>query len=198
MSVDDQTKTKALVESNKIRKHDKYLSESFLKELFEKIDNIRDEAYIKFHVQTGIRVIDVVNAEWVHLDNKENKIKVYDHKKDAWRDIYFPENLKSTLNKWRLDCQKQDIKDKRIFPFSSKTANRILKHWCDKLGYKYANKVSSHWLRHTFIRLSRRAGRDMIAVRQNTGDTTNTILNWYEGYSSEDMRREIETKPLIQ
>ncbi len=43
----------------------------------------------------------------------------------------------------------------------------------------------THWLRHTFIRLSRRAGRDIKFVQQNTGDSLKTILEHYEGLTDE-------------
>ena len=61
-----------------------------------------------------------------------------------------------------------------------------------------SDRVSSHWLRHTFIRLSKRAGRDVKAVQQNTGDTIQTILEWYEELSDEEMGEEIQGKPLVK
>jgi len=189
---------KSLVVSKKINKGDKYIPEEYLKKLYDLVDNVRDKTYIMYHSQTGLRVSDVVHSEVVHIDWDSCKTYTYDFKKDKWRWVYFPEFVKSQLKMWFKQRQVEDIKDKRIFPFSEKTANRILKRWCKKIDFPYSDVVGSHWLRHTFIRLSRKAGRDIKAVQQNTGDTVKTILEWYSDLSSEDMKEEIREKPLIR
>lgn len=189
---------KSLVVSKKISKGDKYINEEYLKKLYDTIDNVRDKTYIMYHSQTGLRVTDVINTELVHIDWDNFRTYTYDYKKDKWRYVYFPEFVKAQLKMWLKQRQIEDIKDKRLFPFSEKTANRILKRWCKKIDFPYSNVVSSHWLRHTFIRLSRKSGRDIKAVQQNTGDTVKTILEWYSDLSSEDMKQEIGDKPLIR
>jgi len=190
--------SKSLILSEKISKMDKYLPAHIVKKLYEVIDDIRDKAYIQYHIETGLRVSDVVNTEIVHIDWKNCRTYTYDHKKGEWRWVYWPEFVKSTLKMWLKQRQIMGIKDKRLFPFSEKTANRIIKRWVKKVGFHLADKVSSHWCRHTFIRLSRQAGRDIVAVRQNTGDTYKTLLEWYTGFNNEDMRKEIESKPLVE
>ncbi len=106
---------------------------------------------------------------------------------DEWRTVYFPPFVGSTL---RIYLKARTEKGKRLFPFSAKTANRIVKRWCGELGFRYADKVSTHWLQHTFIRLSRRAGRDIKFMQQNTRDSLKTILEHYEGLTDEEMKEE--------
>jgi len=183
--------------SNKVSKSDKAFSQESVQKLYEGIDNIMEKAYVMYHIETGLRVSDVVNTELVHVMWQENRTYTYDHKKDTWRYVYWPEKVKSVLKMWLKQRQAEDIKDKRLFPFSEKTANRILKRWALKLNIANSRLVSSHWCRHTFIRLSRKAGRDIKAVQQNTGDTVKTILDWYSDLSSDDMREQVEGKPLI-
>ena len=189
---------KSLTLSKKISKGDKYIPEEYLKKLYNLCDNVRDKTYMMYHSQTGLRVTDIVHSEVVHIDWDNFRTYTYDHKKDKWRWIYFPEFVKAQLKMWFKQRQIEDIKDKRIFPFSEKTANRILKRWCKKIEFPYADIVGSHWLRHTFIRLSRKVGRDIKAVQQNTGDTVKTILEWYSDLSMEDMKSEIGDKVLIR
>ncbi len=191
------SKDKSLVVSNKIPKGDKYIPEKYIKKLYNLCDNVRDKTYLMYHIETGLRVSDIVNTEQVHIDWDNNRTYTYDHKKDKWRYIYFPEFVRSQIKMWLKQRQIEDIKDKRLFPFSDKTANRIIKKWCKKIEFPYSKQVSSHWCRHTFIRLSRKAGRDIKAVQQNTGDTIKTILEWYSDLSMEDMQEEIG-KPLVK
>lgn len=190
----DRTDTNFLVPTNKISKGDKYIPDKYLKKLYDRCDNVRDKTYIMYHAETGLRVTDVINSEIVHIDWENYRTNTFDYKKDQWRYVYFPEFVKSQLKMWLKQRQIEGIKDKRIFPFTEKTANRILKQWCKIIEFPYSKQVSSHWLRHTFIRLSRKVGRDIKAVQQNTGDTVKTILDWYSDLSMEDMQTEISKK----
>ncbi len=212
-----ENSTQELIVSTKISKGDKYLPADILLKIYNSCDDIRDKSYLMFHAEVGLRVSDivgqkkrvkgnerkrsterelgleVVNIEWQNL-----RARVYDHKKDKWRFVYFPDKVKAQLLqyiKWR---QANGIVHRQLFPFSEKTCNRILKKWCRRVGFQYAASIGSHWLRHTFIRLSRKAGRDIKAVQQNTGDTVKTLLEWYSDLSMEDMRDEIEGKPIVK
>jgi len=198
MQAEPIDKDKSLMLSQKISKGDKYIPQEWLKKLYDLCDNVRDKTYIMYHSQTGLRVSDVVGSELVHIDWENFRTYTYDHKKDQWRWVFYPEFVKSQLKMWLKQRQLEGIKSKLLFPFSEKTANRIIKRWCKAVGFPYSRIVGSHWLRHTFIRLSRKAGRDIKAVQQNTGDTVKTILEWYSDLSSEDMRREMADKPLLE
>jgi len=184
--------------SGKLRKKDKYLPPEVVKKLYETVDNIRDLAYIQYHAETGLRVREICGTNINNIEWKHCRTHTYDFKKDAWRMVYWPEFVGSTLRRWLEFRKARGIRGEMLFPFTEKTANRIIKRWCEEIGFRYADRVSSHWLRHTFIRLSRRAGRDIKAVQQNTGDTVQTILEWYEGLTDEEMGEEIEGKPLVK
>lgn len=185
---------KSLVVSKKINKGDKYFSKEWLDKIYSMCDNVRDKTYLMYHFETGLRVSDVVNTEIVHIDWQNCRTYTYDCKKDVWRYVYFPQFVKSQLKMWLKQRQMQDIKDKRLFNFSEKTANRIIKSWAKRIEFPFYKFVSSHWCRHTFIRLSRKSGRDIKAVQQNTGDTIKTLLEWYSDLSMDDMRQEIEKR----
>lgn len=190
------TDSKALVVSEKISKGDKYIPRDWIPKFLGACEDIRDEAYLRYHIETGLRVSDVVNTEVVHVDWKYCRTYTYDHKKDEWRWVYWPEKLKSTLKQWMKFRQATAVKDKRLFPFSAKTANRIIKRVAASVGFPYAKVISTHWCRHTFVKLSREAGRDIKLVQQNTGDTIKTLLEWYSNLSSHEIRKEIEARPI--
>ncbi|HLB43720.1 MAG TPA: site-specific integrase [Gammaproteobacteria bacterium] len=181
-----------LIVSPILSKSDKYIPFAYLNKIYESCDNIRDKAYIMYHAETGLRVSDVLGTEIVHIDWPNCRTYTYDFKKDKWRYIYWPQKVGAILKQWLKQRQNENIKDKKLFPFTSKTANRILKYWCKQINFQFTDQVSSHWLRHTFIRFSRKAGRDIKAVQQNTGDTINTLLDWYSDLSMEDMQEEIK------
>jgi len=185
---------KSMVVSNKIHKGDKYFPEEWINKIYNSAEDVMEKTYLMYHIETGLRVSDVVGTEIVHIDWQNCRTYTYDCKKDEWRFIYWPERVKAQLKQWMKVRQIKGIKDKLLFPLCQKTANRILKRLAVKLGHPYGSRVSSHWLRHTFIRRSRKVGRDIKAVQQNTGDSINTLLNWYSDLSPEDMREEIEKR----
>jgi integrase len=197
-----------VIVSPKIDKSDKFFPVQTLQQLYDRIDNIRDLFYVMWHCETGVRISDIVGVkrkdrerlmgqEIDRIDWDEHRIKTYDHKKNAWRWVYYPVKVESKLKQWLKEMQNQDMLGRELLPLSEKTCNRILQRWCREIDFKYWRSVGTHWCRHTFIRLSRRAGRDIKAVQQNTGDTIKTLLEWYSDLSGEDMRREIEGRPLV-
>jgi site-specific recombinase XerC len=118
-------------------------------------------------------------------------------RRDDWRYVYFPTKVRSKLKLWLKERQNLQIKGRELFPFSEKTCGRILRRWCGKVSFQHAEKVGTHWCRHSFIRLSRRVGRNLKAVQQNTGDSIKTILEWYDALSPEDMAKELDKKPIV-
>lgn len=201
-------KKNQLLVKPKIAKYDKYFPPHIVQSLYDQIDNIRDLFYVMWHIETGVRVSDIVGikrkgrkreiGQEIHnIDWDKNRIHTYDHKKDEWRYVHFPKKVRSKLKQWLKERQNLGIKGRELFNFSEKTCNRILKKWCRKIGFIHTDLVGSHWCRHTFIRLSRRAGRDIKLVQQNTGDTIRTLLEWYDALTPEEMNNEIENKPLI-
>lgn len=174
----------------KLPKGDKYIPSEWVRKFYDSCESVRDKTYLMYHIETGLRVSDVVNTEIVHIDFQEFRTYTYDHKKDSWRYIYFPEFIKYQIKQWLKFRQTAGIKDKRLFPFSEKTANRILKKIAKKIGFPFFKEISSHWCRHTYIRLSRQKGRDIKAVQQNTGDTIKTLLDWYSDLSREQLKKE--------
>jgi len=179
-----------LIIIKKIPKGDKYIPPDWIKKFYDSCEDVGDKTYLMYHIETGLRVSDVVNTEIVHIDFLECRTYTYDHKKDTWRYIYFPDSVKYQIKQWLKIRQNLNIKDKRLFPFSAKTANRILKKIAKKINFSYYKEISSHWCRHTYIRNSRAMGRDIKAVQQNTGDTVKTLLDWYSDLSKEQLRKE--------
>lgn len=197
-----------LVVSKKIAKSDKYITKPYLQKIYEICDHPLEQAYIMFHAETGVRVSDIVGQkrrnsnhrdiglEVQNIDWQNCKAHIYDHKKNLWRWVTFPEKVKASLKRFMLYRQANNIEDRQLFPISEKTCNRIIKKWAKAAEFPYHKEVGSHWLRHTFIRLSRTAGRDIKFVQANTGDEVETILNWYSDLNDEDKKREIEGKPI--
>lgn len=178
-----------------------YLQPNEIKKRLDKIDNIEDKALITCGIETGMRVSEVTNGFKIEMLNKsDGTAKIYDEKKDLYRDIAIPKNALNLL-KMYLNAVKR--KKGSVFPFCYKTANRKLMYWIEKAGIqKYAKgklvNFTWHKLRHTFVRLSAQVNRDLMAVAQQRGDRLSTVLKIYGPLGDKCLSRHFDEKPLIK
>ncbi|TET90468.1 MAG: site-specific integrase [Methanomassiliicoccales archaeon] len=192
-----------------VSRTDKYFNEADVRQLLSSIAILEDKALIAFGIDTGLRVSEVVGVITSNINFDENAVLAYDHKKDEWRNVIFTQPVGNLL---QMYLNERSTKDQRLFPFSWKTAERKVKRWCKVAGIKISDgtrKVNGkvvpegetyctwHYCRGTFMRMSRRVGRDMKVVQQNTGDSVRTILEYYGDLSLEDRAQEMEEKPII-
>jgi integrase len=177
-----------------------YLQPNEVKQLIDQIDNIEDKALIVTGIETGMRVSEITAGFKYEMVNwKDGTAKIWDEKKDVYRDIAISKN---SLNLLKMYTNSKKIKKGDIFQFSYKTANRKLMYWIKKVGiqkYKNGKSVNFTWhkLRHTFVRLSAQAHRDPMAVAQQTGDKLTTVLKIYGTWETSAMTHHFNEKPLI-
>lgn len=165
---------------------DKYLTLDEITRLLVSIDSKRDKLLIQLGLVMGCRVSEIVNIRVKNIS--PGVIRIWDEKKDRYRDCVIDDDTADLLRQW-LDSGWVAKQHKRhmLFYFSTKTANRILKHW-----FKTAEipKVKAHWhtLRHTYAIQSLEAGVPLNHICEQTGDSPMTILRVY-GRPSTDARR---------
>lgn len=189
-----------LVNINRISRGDKYFTKEWIDKMLQNAEDVKERAYFLYHLSTGLRVSDVCGTRLEHMRFDEGKTYTYDFKKREWRWVFWDKKIKGDLTQWlkvrqhlKLDKEQSQL----LFPFSTRTADRIIKALAKRAGHPKATLCSTHWCRHTYIRLSRFAGRDMKAIQQNTGDTIKTIMEHYAEFSSEDMAREMNEKGFL-
>jgi integrase len=178
-----------------------YLQPNEIKKLVDVIDTIEDKALIVTGIETGMRVSEITEGFKIEMINwDDGTAKIYDEKKDVYRDIAIPGTAKNLL-KMYLNAEKREKGS--VFLFTYKTANRKLRYWIGKAGIQKFVKgkpvnFTWHKLRHTFVRLSAQAHRDPMAVAQQTGDRLSTVLRIYGTWEISAMSQHFDEKPLIK
>ncbi|MCK5560255.1 MAG: site-specific integrase [Thermoplasmata archaeon] len=172
---------------------EKYLNITEIRCLLSEIDDLEDKCLITLGIDSGCRVSEITNISTSNIDYDSQTIKIWDEKKDQWREIVV---TKQTLQLIKMYLNNRVKKSPKLFNFSYKTANRRLKKWCKIIGIP-DNKAHWHTLRHTYIMQSRLRGRDIKAVQQQTGDSLLTLLRIYSNLSTNDRVRISEDKPII-
>ena len=169
------------------------LTREEIETLLNGTDNITDHTLFFIGFYTGMRVSEIVSMEDISLNENEGRIHIWDEKKNLYRDIYVPSELFSVARRYINSLK--DRKDPRIFPISTKTAERKIEYWTSKVLGK---TKSWHAVRHTYISLSRELELPMEIVIANTGDTPATILKYYSKPSPQFIRKVIEERKLFE
>lgn len=178
--------------SRKLKRHpNRALTEPQILSLLHSIDNIRDDALIRLGLTVGLRVSEVVSILTSNIDFERGLIKIWDEKKDIWRPVMPTLDAMSAIRKYLNSLGKQP---QLLFPFSAKTAERIIQKYSKQaLGFV----ISWHSVRHTYVSRCVELEQSPAVVMVNTGDSLATILKHYTKLPEVVMRRFVESKPVI-
>lgn len=164
----------------------KYLTRDEIQRLLVPIDNRRDRLAIQLGLIMGCRVSEIVSVRL--KDIFPDRIRIWDEKKNLHREVVIDDGSKALLEAYlKEEWKPQPHRRHQLFYFSTKTANRILKRWCEAAGIP---KEKAHWhtLRHTHVIRSLETGIPLNHVCEQTGDSPMTIIRIY-GKPSIDARR---------
>lgn len=167
------------------------LSEQEVELLLSKIDKLQDHTLLLFGFNAGVRVSEVM-FDYTAINQAEGYVTVWDAKKHVPRRVYLPDSVITALMRhWN----ETDKKSPKLFDISTKTVERTIQYWTEKVLNK---RKSWHCVRHTYITLSAMKYIPISIVIANTGDRPATILQYYTKLSPLFIREEINKKPLFK
>jgi len=144
-------------------------------------ESLEDKALIELAVTTGIRREDIVAIELSNIDLERRTLTFWEEKKDRWWNVALEPEVVQTLQMFI----NQNPNRKLLFKFSGRTAYNKFQALLKKAGI--TKHLPFHALRRSFIRLSKRMGRDIRFVMDQTGDTARVIIEEYEGYDVDEL-----------
>ncbi len=166
----------------------KYLTKDEIERLLVSADNRRDKLLIQLGLVTGCRVSELVGIRLQHVSR--GSIKVYDYKKDIFREVVIDKDTQAMIAAYLDDGWKADgYGPRKLFYFTRRTADRIIKYWCEVAKIP-KDKAHCHTLRHTYVIHSLEAGVPLNHVCEQTGDSYATIIRIY-GRPSIDARQKM-------
>ena len=117
-------------------------------------------------------------------------IQVWDEKKNIFRECVVDTETKDAIDTYlKADWEAKPHYPNKLFYFSAKTANRIIKKWF-KAADISPEKAHWHTLRHTYVTQSLDRDIPLGCICEQTGDSPNTVIRVY-GRPSIDKRREM-------
>lgn len=178
------------------------LSAEQVEQLLSVIDDLRDYTIITLALATGLRRRDLARLEINNVDLVNRILRYYEEKKNRWREIPIEPAVARVLNMWLKEVKRKDSRyysQKWLFigneknHISDRTLHWILNKYLARIGLQ----MHFHGLRVTFVKLSKRAGRDIKTVEQITGDTPAVILKYYSNWTIDELRENVDKRPIL-
>lgn len=165
------------------RRHFESLTLEEVRCLIRSTDRIEIRALFELALTTGMRRDDIVQIDRHRIDFKKSHLEFWEKKKKRnWR-VFLEPDVVATLRMYVRTLPKSQ---RELFDFCGRTAYNYLQTY---LRAADINKhIRFHDLRTTFIRLSRKMGREVKYVMQQTGDSAEVILEHYDYLSDEEMQ----------
>ena len=170
------------VDYSGLKKMKESLTFEEVQQLIDVCETLEEKALIEIAVATGIRRSDIVKIEINRIDIQNHRVIFWEEKKDRLWTVSLPPELVQTLKMYIRSCHKDQ---RYLFEFSGRTAYNKLQMILMRTNIR--KHIPFHALRRTYIRLSKRMGRDTRFVMDQTGDTARVILEEYEGYTTDEM-----------
>jgi integrase len=165
------------------RRHFESLNLEEIQKLLQVTDRVDVRALFMLALSTGIRREDIVDINVRDVDLEQGHIDFREEKKDRDHRVFLEPQVATALKMYINTLPKGQEK---LFDFTGRTAYNYLQKYLKKAGIK--KHLRFHDLRTTFIRISKRMGRDPVFIKQQTGDSWRVIQEHYEHFSDEDMK----------
>lgn len=173
----------------------KYFSRIELANLFSKIDSTEKKLLFQTTLELGCRVGELLTISRSRI--KGNYIRVFDEKKDKYRDCYISQKLAGEIDLFYWNNQSKVKPGKRMLCYySAKTLNNWLKEYGRKANIP-EDKLHMHTFRHTFIVFAWDNNWNPKSICDQTGDSLETLVKVYSGLSPEGRQEQWIKKPLF-
>lgn len=194
--------TKLSIEKEKTTSNKRALTNSELKELFNKVNNRKYYTLIFFASRCGLRIGEILGLTWNDIDFKNATLSVNKQwkllktntfgfgelkTKNSNRIIPLTPNMIKELKEFKNDSVYSI--DGRIVPFkNTRDATSTINRYIQKLGYD----ISIHELRHTFATNLISSGIDFKTAAKLLGHDIEQTMKTYSHVTDDMMKRASE------
>lgn len=182
--------------AKRIRTRNEALDAEAITALLQSAESDRDHALIRLGVSVGLRVSEVANIRPSDIDLDRGAVKIWDEKKDVWRDVVPDNATLATIRRYLhgLGSSEWLFPGDRGGPLSHKTIERIIQR---TTRAAIGRPLSWHSLRHTYLTRCQELGIPMSIAMGNTGNSPETILRYYSRLPQSTVKRIINSSPVI-
>ena len=152
----------------------------------------RNKVMIKLMLNTGLRLSEVINLKWSHINLQTGKLKVVQGKGGKDRMLWINQSTLESLRDW-CDRQFEDIGETKQV-FTTRDGNILKPADVRKMIYTYTEKagiidknIHPHSLRHTFATDLLRETKNLRLVQKALGHSNISTTQIYTHIVDEEL-----------
>jgi site-specific recombinase XerD len=145
------------------------LSQSEIQAMFDACENLKHKAILALLYSAGLRVSELLNLKWQHLDRQRRIINVIGAKGNKDRQVPLPQLLITVLEKYYVTFRPKEYVFNGQFglQYSATSVLQVVKQLAAKAGIN--KRVWTHLLRHCSFTHLVEAGTDINLVQRLAG-----------------------------
>jgi integrase/recombinase XerD len=145
------------------------LSQGEIQSMFDACDNLKHKAILALLYSAGLRVSELLNLKWQHLDRQRGVINVIGAKGNKDRQVPLPQLLITVLEKYYTTFRPKEYVFNGQFglQYSATSVLQVVKQLAVKAGIN--KRVWTHLLRHCSFTHLVEAGTDINLVQRLAG-----------------------------
>lgn len=145
------------------------LSQDEVQRMFNVCENTKHRVILALLYSCGLRVSELINLKWEHLDRSRKIINIIAGKGKKDRQVMFTEELHPLLEKYWKEYKPFPyiLKGQFSEQYSSKSVGEVVKQLAEKAGIK--KRVYTHLMRHNCFTHMVEAGTDINLVQKLAG-----------------------------
>ncbi|GAB4165868.1 MAG: hypothetical protein Tsb0033_27730 [Winogradskyella sp.] len=175
----------------KEKKLPKVIDAELLATKIKSIENLKHKAILALGLSCGLRISEVINLKWEHLDRERNILNVINGKGKKDRCCILNDDMITLLKQYWHTFKKIDPQlNHKEYVFVGQNKPQYSASSIQKLVKKYLDqRMSYHWLRHSYSTYALDNGTEMWALSNSLGhNSTKTTESFYAHVSNKSLK----------
>lgn len=168
------------------------LSQEEVQRMFDVCDNLKHKVILALLYSTGMRVSELLNLKWSHLDRSRGVINIIAGKGKKDRQVPFATELIELLEKYYREYKSKEyvLNGQSSLQYSSTSVGQVIKQLADKAGIN--KRVYTHLMRHNSLTHMLEAGTDLRLIQRLAGHSNPKTTEIYT-HISHNLIRKMQT-----
>lgn len=148
------------------------LSESEIQKMFSVCENLKHKVVLALLYSCGLRVSELINLKWEHIDRSRMIINIIQAKGKKDRQVMLSSQLIPLLEKYYREYKSKVyvLNGQFELKYSERSVGQVIKQLADKAGIK--KKVWTHLLRHCSFTHLLEQGTDLGLIQKLAGHSS--------------------------
>ena len=167
----------------KEKKLPKIIDAELLALKINQIENLKHKSILAIGLSCGLRISEVINLKWKHLDRDRNTLSVINGKGRKDRTVLLNDNMIELLSNYWKEHKSKD------YVFNGQFKNQYSATSIQKLIKKYIHKKASfHYLRHSYATYALDNGTELAPLSKSMGHNSSKTTEIYYHVSNNSLK----------